>query len=205
MVTGYVRLDCDHRSHDRYLELGSRLVGLGLPTIAYHQPLDECWLARHHAANGTPVVPDGKDSLAYHCVQHEKVAWLARTARTNRPGTLIWIDYGILHIPGVTEQLISDFVAHVDAHPPTRVTIPSIWPADAPILDEHPCWICAGGVLVMPSWAAEWWHRECMAVATHGRPTWEVNTWSKVARKWPEQVRFYLADHDATLFTGYQR
>ncbi len=201
-MTGYVRLDSQHRSHARYLELGQRLLGLGLPAVAYHQPLDECWLTRHHEAMGVTVEADGKDSLAYHCVQHEKTAWLARTARQNRPGTLIWIDYGILHLAGVTEDHIREFWEYVDDHPPTRITIPSIWPADAPILDEHPCWICAGGVLVMPSWAAEWWHRECMAVATHSRPTWEVNTWAKVARRYPDQVTLYKADHDSTILTG---
>lgn len=201
-MTGYVRLDSTHRSHEKYLELGQRLIGLGLPTVAYHQPLDACWLARHHEAMGVAVEADGKDSLAYHCVQHEKTAWLARAARQNRPSTLIWIDYGILHVPGVTEQLVHELWHYVDANPPTRVTIPSIWPADAPIDDQHPCWICAGGILVMPSFAAQWWHSKCMAVATHSRPTWEVNTWAKVSRQWPQHVTLYKADHDATLLTG---
>ena len=99
LVTGYVRLDCDHRTHDRYLELGARLMGIGLPTIAYHQPLHECWLARHHEANGTPVVPAGKDSLAYHCVQHEKTRWLAKAAKN-----LLWI--ALVVEPPPKEQLV---------------------------------------------------------------------------------------------------
>lgn len=201
MVTGYVRLDSPHRSHQHYLELGQRLVGIGLPTVVYHQPLEECWLARHHECLGVPVEPAGKDSLGYHCVQHEKTAWLSRTARQHKPATLIWLDYGLLHLRGVTEELIREFYEYVDSNPPTKVTLPGIWPADAPILDDHPCWICAGGVLVMPSWAAEWWHRECAALATH-RTTWEVNTWAKVCRKYPEQVRLYEADHDQTILTG---
>ena len=148
------------------------------------------------------LVADGKDSLAYHCVQHEKTAWLARTARQHKPATLVWMDYGLLHVPGVTEDLIREFWHYLDRHPPTKVTIAGIWSPDAEIDDSRPCWICAGGVLVMPSWAAEWWHRECMATATHSRPTWEVNTWAKVARKYPEQVRLYKANHDQTILTG---
>jgi len=201
-VTGYVRLDSPHRSHDHYLELGQRLFGIGLPTVAYHQPLDSCWLARHHESHGVTVEPDGKDSLAYHCVQHEKTAWLTRAVQSGKPTTLIWLDYGILHVPGVTEQLVCEFFEHVDRYPPNRVTVPSIWPADTPIDDSQPCWICAGGVFVMPSWAAVWWHRECVRTATHDRPTWEVNTWAKVARRYPEQVRLYRADHDQTILTG---
>ena len=202
-MTGYVRLDCDHRSHDRYLELGSRLMGIGLPTIAYHQPLHECWLARHHEANGTPVVPAGKDSLAYHCVQHEKTRWLARAARHSGATTVIWIDYGIFHLPGVTEEVVLEFYERVDAVQAQHVTIPGIWPAAAPIDDSRPCWVCAGGVLVMPAWRSAQWHADCQAVAEHASPTWEVNTWAKVARMHPEQVRFYPADHDATILTGY--
>lgn len=202
-MTGYVRLDSPHRSHDRYVELGQRLLGIGLPTIAFQQPLDQCWLAQHHELQGVTVEPGGKDSLAYHCVQHEKTWWLARAAATTyQPTTLIWLDYGILHVPGVTEDLIREFYAHVDRYPPDRITMPGIWPADVEIDDSRPCWICAGGVLVMPSWAAVWWHRQCVATATQAKPTWEVNTWAKVARKYPEQVRLYKANHDQTILTG---
>lgn len=202
IVTGYVRLDSPHRSHAAYLELGQRLLGIGLPTVCYHQPLAECWLARHHEALGALVDQGGKDSLAYHCVQHEKSQWLARSARHREPGTLIWLDYGLLHVQGVTEDAVREFYRHVDDHPPTQVTMPSCWPLNTPVADDRPCWICAGGVVVMPTWAADWWHRECVATATRGQPTWEVNTWAKVARQYPQQVRLYQANHDATLLTG---
>jgi hypothetical protein len=198
-----VRLDSPHRSHDRYLELGQRLLGIGLPTIAYHQPLDQCWLARHHEAQGVKVEPGGKDTLSYHCVQHEKSAWLAEASRMGgEPMRLIWLDYGILHVPGVTEDLIREFYAHVARQPPNQITMPGIWPADSAIDDSRPCWICAGGVVVMPWYHAGWWHRECVRTATHARPTWEVNTWAKVARDNQEQVRLYKADHDSTILTG---
>jgi hypothetical protein len=36
LVTGYVRLNNANRSHARYLELGRRLIGIGLPTVAYY-------------------------------------------------------------------------------------------------------------------------------------------------------------------------
>jgi len=174
----------------------------GLPTIVYQQPLSECWLTQHHESLGTRVVPAGKDSLAYHCVQHEKTQWLAKTA-THCVGTLIWLDYGLLDMPGVVARHIVDFYRHVDSHPPKHVTIPTAgWPTDSPIDDSRPCWICAGSVLVMPSLSAVWWNRECVQVATTCRPTWEVNTWAKVARKHPDQVQFYAADHNATLLTG---
>jgi hypothetical protein len=202
-VTGYVRLDSPHRSHDSYLELGQRLLGIGLPTIAYHQPLDQCWLARHHEAHGVKVEPSVKDSLAYHCVQHEKSAWLRRASQAHHPATLIWMDYGILHVPGVTEDLIRQFYEHVDAcGPVTKIHMPSIWRIDTPVTSDAVSWICAGGVMVMPSRDAEWWHRECRVMAASHAPTWEVNTWARIVKKHPELVRMYRADHDSTILTG---
>lgn len=205
LVTGYVRLPSTHRTPDTYYELGQRLIQIGLPTVAYYQPLEECWLARHHMARGVDVLPNhaphhGKDTLAYHCVQHEKSAWLARSARHRQPGTLIWIDYGILHVPGVTPELIQKFYERIDKMAPSQITMPGIWPITTPVVDDQVSWIVAGGVVVMPTWAAEWFHRECVAAVDE--PTWEVNTWARVCQRWPEHIRRYPADHNELLFTG---
>ena len=38
IVTGYVRLDSEHRGHERYTALGQQLVDVGLPTVAFLDP-----------------------------------------------------------------------------------------------------------------------------------------------------------------------
>jgi len=80
VVTGYVPLPCDHRSADDYAALGSQLLALCGKSLAFRQPLADCWMANWMADAGMAVEPGGKDTAAYHAVQHEKSRWIARAA-----------------------------------------------------------------------------------------------------------------------------
>jgi hypothetical protein len=59
-VTGYVRLDSEHRGHERYTALGQQLVDVGLPTVAYLDPAAVPigpgeWLLVISVAEGDPI------------------------------------------------------------------------------------------------------------------------------------------------------
>ncbi len=196
IVTGYVRLDSRHRSHDRYLELGQRLLGLGLPTIAFHEPLQDLWMARELGG----VEPGSKDSLAYFCVQNQKAEWLARAARACESQTLIWMDYGILHNTLIHDAEIQAFFERVEAGPPDRIVYPGCHQiGDLPIPRNQVHWAFCGTVLVVPSDLVEWFAAECRRVAMAGQPTWEVNVWAIIAQANRDKFRWYAADHDNSL------
>lgn len=201
VVTGYVRLDAGHRSHDTYVQLCGQLLDAGLPLSIYQQSLQDCWLWQQHAGQG--IEPGGKDSAAYHCVQHEKSAWLCREVAAYSPQTVVWVDAGILHLSSVTTQHLVQFVDTIRAYPPDRICVPSCCPVPDIVPRDSVCWAFCGGVLVMPAVDARWFHQQVQARATAWPLTWEVNTWAAVARAHPYRFRLYPADHNEQLFTGY--
>lgn len=221
LVTGYVRLDLANRSHDRYAELGRTLTGLHRPTVAFLDgleadaettvlpaSLERCWLWPHARNAQTPPGNPGKDTAAYHAVQHQKSAWLAEASNRTDTSVLVWIDYGILHVPGVTPELVGQFLQR--AATVSRITLPSIWPlaTDTPVDSSRPCWFVAGGVVIVPRAMAHAWHVMVEHEAlTHlrqtGHVTWEVNTWARVIQQHPSMFAVYPADHNATLFSGF--
>lgn len=222
LVTGYVRLNLGNRSHNRYAELGGRLTALHRPTVAFLDglpcpadvtvvpaALESCWLWPHARNAATPYGNPQKDTAAYHAVQHQKTAWLAEASSHTEASTLVWIDYGILHVPGVTLEVIGQFLARAGAAPRNRITLPSIWPLslDVSVDSSRPCWFVAGGVVIVPRHMAHTWHVMVEDEAlTHlrktGQVTWEVNTWARVIQQHPTMFAVYPADHNATLFTG---
>lgn len=226
LVTGYVRLNNGNRSHARYIDLGKRLLRLGLPTVAFYdgnpgdlKPADnchirsaslaECWMAHHASACQPPPGTPAKDTTAYCVVQHQKSQWLAESAVAD--DVVVWVDFGIFHLPcRLTDDQVRGLFAAVAAAPPDRITIPGIWPMRGrPLIAwDQPAWYVAGGVVVMPAGLAGWFHDTAIKYATlqmeaSGRTTWEVNTWSAIARDHPDKFQVYAADHDATLFTNY--
>lgn len=203
IVTGYVRLDSPHRPHDEYMRHLEHLLAIGLPVTVFTQPLADCWLHRHHAARGRQIQPGGKDSQAYHCVQHEKTAWLCRAAQAWEPRTIIWIDMAVLHIARIQPEHIVEYVQRVRASPPTCITVPSCYPVPPLWDDRIVCWAFCGGVLAIPASDAAWLHGETIREATAAPLTWEVNTWAKIARRNPERFKLYEADHNERMFTGY--
>ena len=53
-----------------------------------------------------------KNSLEYHCVQHQKFAWLSRAANEDQESdTFVWIDYGIASQPGFNADDLQAFLS----------------------------------------------------------------------------------------------
>jgi len=202
LVTAYVPLDCDNRSEGAYHELGRELQSLRLPLTVFHQTLAETWLAEHYESVGCPVRSGGKDSLAYHCVQHEKSRWLLRAMRGWPSETVAWIDYGILHNPKIKPADVLAWVRAVSESPPSKITAPSCQPLHASP-DEAINWSLCGGLIAMPARNVLWFHDKCQLYAKTGDPTWEVNTWAKVAIERAEMFCLYPANHDQTMFHNY--
>lgn len=210
VVSGYVPIRNHPRSAAEYGKLGEKLGLLPVPTRAYYLPVERCWLHQHlvtvpfavsHSEGDNPA----KNSLDYHIVQHQKFQLLYEDAMLDpEPDVFIWIDYGIYHIPSITPKVIADFLAKVKKN---DLAIPGCWPAK-PVRDDQPCWRFCGGVMVVPRNEVSPLFTEVQAnVARHLKRThnvsWEVNTLARVELDHRVPIRWYKADHDATIFSGY--
>src|ERR1039458_4181939 len=124
VVTGYVPLPDHPRSAETYGRLGQLLSGaLGDHSLAvYYSKIPELWLTQF-LETLPPMEPPlswskgdnpRKNSLEFHCVQHEKFAWLQKAAATDSESdTFIWMDYGIFSQPGMNAEVIRDFLRRI--------------------------------------------------------------------------------------------
>jgi hypothetical protein len=213
VVTGYIPLISHYRPQSVFEELGQRLLNLPLTIHAQlGQTLEDCWL--------WPVLQDipstaaccnpNKDTLEYHVVQHQKVAWLCQVAdKYEFADTFVWMDYGILHIPGITEQGIIDFVNKVDVAKTSTIDIPGCWRRSDYISMNTPCWRFCGTVLVCPKKQLTAFDsaikKEAVSYINETRKvSWEVNTWAMVENKYGLPIRQYHAvTHDQRMLTAY--
>lgn len=210
VVTGYVQIPGFPRSPDEYERLGARLRELrAAPVRVFRCELEDCWLYEHvHKKDVAHAVADNpaKNTLAYHVVQHQKSAWLVKAAEANpEADVLVWLDYGIFHLPDVTVGAVDDFLRRI--RPDPEVVIPGCWERSGNSTD-WPDWRFCGGTLVVHRTLAQGFHDAVQEVtleriARERRVTWEVNDWAEVEKRQRFPIRWYAADHNKTLFTNY--
>jgi hypothetical protein len=219
VVTGYVRLENHTRKPEVYEKLGYQLsdaLGDHPLEVFFHRDLRDLWLTRWLEAQ-PPMQPPlswskgdnpSKNSLEYHCIQHQKIAWLAKAADKNPSvDTFIWMDYGIFSQPGMTAEVIRDFLSRIRKN---DFAIPGCWPRAAEYDDNVPCWRFLGSLMIVPR--AEMRRlAECFISMTRlyirlmKNVTWEVNTLARIEPYLDKSnFRWYEADHNATQFTRYE-
>lgn len=155
----------------------------------------------------------GKNTIFYHCVQHQKFNWLCASAILDRNAhdTYVWMDYGIFgSIPGITLEIVLDFLNRIKKK---DFAIPGCWEKTdaAKALEyplEWPCWRFCGGVLVVPAKKLQpLFHavrEEVLSIANfHRTITFEVNTLARCEAKGLIKPRWYAADHNERMLTGY--
>lgn len=226
-----MRLDSAHRGHDEYAVHASKLLLIGLPTVAFLDPaadgivvpnttnvvpwqLEDCWLHGEIENVGIPPTDNpGKDTRKFHTVQHAKTQIVAAATNYTDADLLVWIDAGIFHLPDVKPQHLRRFFSHIRKAPRDRVSFASIWPIDDLIDGEielnytHPQWWIAGGVFVVPRHMASWLDQVFRAdvrdtAAKTGAISWEVNHLAAVCRDYQSKTALWLCgDHDHTLFS----
>lgn len=215
VVTGFVPILGHPRTAKEYGELGERLASLPVSVRPFYQPLSECWLWRFvHDRSTLPTHAEAdnpaKNSLAYHCVQHQKFAWLLDAMQEDLDtDVFIWIDYGIFSVPGMEREPIVEFLKRVR---PNDTAIPGCWsildPRATAGNDYTPNWRFCGGVMVVDRRDVPMLHNAvklmaCKRIAQTNNVTWEVNTLARVEQENVMKIRWYKADHDTSLFTGY--
>lgn len=211
LVTAYVPIPNHPRGPEEYGALGEKLSGVPVPKKAFYQPLDTLWLSKY--INSLKFPPRAsehdnphKNSLAYHCVNHQKSSWLVQAAAEDPDAdVLVWVDYGIFRLDGVSNQAIYEFVEKLDDK---AIYAPGCWETKPDVVESaYPCWRFCGSVLAVPRRLVDSFDYECrVAARQHVAATknveWEVNTWARVERKTKLPFHWYKADHNSTLFTG---
>ncbi len=216
LVTGFVPIINHPRPAKEYGELGENLFS-GLKgdffVHPFYETVQDTWLSKMIAAlpfNVTPSVADNpeKNSIAYHCVQAQKFAWLLQASLLHpKVKTFVWADYGLAHI-GITPEHVNEFMARVRHD---DFAIPGCWTRQE-AQDRYnylwPCWRFCGGILVVPRADVR---RLCMAVrqatkehiARTKNVDWEVNALYRAEPSLPA-LRWYYADHNAQLVENYK-
>lgn len=210
LVTAYVPIPNHPRTPSEYGDLGERLGGVPVRKKAFYQRLEDLWMTKYlNRLPFTPRASEGdnpaKNTLAYHVVNHEKTTWLRQAADEDPDAdVLVWVDYGIFHLPGVTNQSIYEFMEKVDDK---AIYIPGCLDKPAVVESAYPCWRFCGSVIAVPRQLVERLDFNCrVAARQHISATknveWEVNTWARVEQKQGTglPIHWYKADHDVSLF-----
>lgn len=215
LVTGYVPIQGHPRTAKEYGELGEDLFGKLRGDFVIHpfyEKVPETWLCKliqklgidvTHSAGDNPA----KNTLAYHCVNHQKFGWLLKAAMNNPvPKTFVWMDYGIGHVPGVTVDVVNDFMASVRDD---DLAIPGCWDIPYMTNDYFPCWRFCGGLMIVPRQKIHKLYKAVKAEVTRhikktGNVTWEVNSLAATELQGPP-IRWYYADHNQTMFSNYAK
>ena len=212
VVTAFVPIDNHPRPPEEYSELGKGLRAIRAPLKAFYNRVEDCWLYKDlsrlgpvaHSVGDNPA----KNSLAYHIVQHQKPEWLAAASTIDKEADVfVWIDYGILHVPGVTADVINEFLNQVKSN---DLAIPGCWEQGRPIMDDAPCWRFCGGLLVVPRsllhrFYVEYRDRTMRNINLKRNVTWDVNDFARLEKYGSLPIRWYQADHNETMFTGYSK
>lgn len=217
LVTGYVPIPNHPRTAKEYGELGAKVFGAVASEAnirPFYETVQQTWLYKlvdKRLSKKLPVSHSAgdnstKNTLDYHCVQHQKFGWLLKAHIENpKADPLVWVDYGIGHVPGVTWRVVNDFI---DSVRQDDFAIPGCWPADGTMVNDlWPCWRFCGGLMVVPKkHVATLYMAVKRAVQLHleqtNNITWEVNTLARIEPFLPP-IRWYLADHNASMFTNY--
>jgi hypothetical protein len=214
-VTAFVPIPDHPRSESDYHALGRQLLDLDIPLLFMEDRIENCWLYNFFLLRGTSFTwsqadNPKKNSAAYHMVQAEKTQWLV-SAALERPyiDVFVWIDYGIMHIPGMTGDIIREFLQR--AANEQAIAIPGCWgKGEHKYNDEFPYWRFAGGLMTVPrryviplnlAMKREYirWFNET------GNVSFDVNTLARVEEREPDlPIWHYVADHNASMFTNYR-
>ena len=216
VVTGFVQIPNHPRKEEEYVELGNRLKSaMGVrPIQAFYYDVKDLWLTQF-LERLPPMEPPlkwatydnpAKNSLEYHCVQHQKVEWLAQAANMDQEAdTFVWLDYGIMRLPGMNGDYLTSFLDRIVKQ---DFAIPGCWPVgEVPI--DNPCWRFCGSLLIVPRADVHNLTKTFKAVTrmfirSMKKVSFEVNMLALVEQTNIPNLRWYEADHNVTMLTKYE-
>ncbi|CAB4372025.1 MAG: hypothetical protein F2947_08155 [Actinobacteria bacterium] len=223
VVTGHVprAFPSRHLSFEQFRGLGDQLKLAAEGRILVFdgdRAVEDLWAHRLLVANPDlmPADPDPPadrfdgpaDAVTSNIVCHERFEWVRRAAELHPDiDVFVWIDYSVFKQPGVTAEVIRDYLDAIERTPVDSVTAPGVWPKVA-IDDSRPhwrfvasTWMCPRELVVPLSDLA---NLVLEVRATHtGKITWDANTLSYVELLDVLPFRWYPGDHNETQFRGF--
>ena len=215
LITGYVPIENHPRTPAEYGELGEKLSGVPARKKAFYMKVEDTWLYKF-IQDTTPkprVSEDGhpaKNSLEYMCAIHQKTSWLAQAA-DERPDAdwLVWVDYGIFHMPGINNQMIYEVFEKLKHLPDNKIYAPGRMDK-APVESAYPCWRFLASLLAVPRKLVDQFDFACRTTARHHiiqtqNVEWEVNTIARIEanNRYKLPFHWYRADFDGSIFTNF--
>jgi hypothetical protein len=216
VVTGIVTLPDHTRKRAEYDKLFEKLLGaLGdnVPMLV-EQTVQQLWMTpfieglsgRGHTVSHSQGDNPLKNSMEYHAIQHQKFEWLEMAARHNEDAdSFLWLDYGIMRLPGFNSEYLTDFLRRVKKN---DLAVPGCWEKKE-VVDHYPCWRFCGSMFLIPRQDVFPLNQAFKAITrlyvrSMRNVTWEVNDLARMelAHVGPH-IRWYPADHNATMLTGY--
>jgi len=215
VVSAYVPIPDHPRPEAEYRQRGMKLQQAldGRALRVFEDDLCDMWMTKfvneitnphpiHHQQGDNPA----KNTPAYHAVNHNKLEWLERAmAEDPDAETFIWMDYGIMVLPGFSAKLLTDFLDRIMVN---DLAIPGCWDK-RPVNTTYPCWRFCGSLLCVPRDDVFPLNRAFKAVTKQYVQTmrdisWEVNMLAMMELlNIGPPIRWYLADHNARMLTGY--
>jgi hypothetical protein len=216
VVTGFTEIPGHPRALTDYVGLGNRLKSaMGTrPIQAFYYDVRDLWLTQFLEKLEPQKPPltwatadnPAKNTLEYHCVQHQKVEWLAQAANMDQDAdTFVWVDFGIMHLPGMNGDYLTSFLDRIVKN---DFAIPGCWPKGE-VLADTPCWRFCGGVWIVPrgdivNLTKAFKAVTRMFIRTMKKVSWEVNMLALVEQTNIPNLRWYEADHNPRMFTAYE-
>lgn len=211
-ITAFIPIPGHPRSQVEYEYFGEQLRDTGIPLLRMDGSLEQCWLWRYlkdKEYTWSTADNPAKNTIAYHCVMAQKSEILAIASELpHNADVLAWIDFGIFHIPGITAEIIREFMARAEDE--QAIAIPGCWDRNYEYDDRFPMWRWCGGLIVMPRKYAtafdaamkdeyKSWLRKT------GNVSWEVNTLARLEQQGTALPLWHFrADHDASIFSAYR-
>lgn len=224
-VTGFVPLNVNHVSQEKYQELGKQLVdAVGAENIVvFNDTLDNCWLTKVFPEE----LPPHADSRLYpdryptpyqmsesSVIQHNRTSWGMQALKQDPSiDTIVWVDYGVLKQGDFTgnpvrAEDIRAFFDRLSEQKLDDIPFPGIWDM-MQVGDGDANWRFCGSLHI---WPAEYMrdiddlYKEMTLrfLKRTSRLPYDMTIWADCERRAVLPFRWYRANHDNTQFTNFQ-
>lgn len=145
-----------------------------------------------------------KDTKEFLALMNVKMDFLKEACSVSPNKYLCWIDAGIMKITKETQK-VCQFISSINPSIEKGMVIPGCWEKGRSVPEDEVCWRFAGGFLLI--------HRESFTqiyqqifqtinlyISKYQKSTWEVNIWALMEEKYPDNIYWFKADHNDSMF-----
>lgn len=145
-----------------------------------------------------------KDTKEFLALMNVKMDFLKEAYSISPNKYLCWIDAGIMKITKDTQK-VGQFISSINPCLEKGMIISGCWEKGRTVPEDEVCCRFSGGFILF--------HRESFSqiyqkifqtlnlyVSKYQQSTWEVNIWALMEEKYPEDIHWFKADHNDSMF-----